>query len=1182
MSQAYLRLSTKTNSEMGPRMEKINKISLIRSNSNLNEYNNKTTTFEKICTLQSLLKEVTSMKERFENNKEKMEIQIKKNCYNYYKSKISIQEIYDYVLKKKYINYILSEDIQSDLSSSYEFIFPLMFSFRNSNKKILDLIEKCPKENYDYLSNFLVNYFYENILNPSFCQDDFIVLIYLLFEKTIEKNVPLTLLGNDNPAYAKFLDNTFLNYLFNYFTRKEDIRNYLCVILSDLILDIENSIIGTLSPQIYKINEFLIEKKGELKKLKNYENNRKSSFHENQFKESATITYDINNLISDSNLTFNQNVDENYSSIHTRVNTLVSENISFNINEDEKEQNSDIIETKNQLIDAFFKPKDITLNYLKNKLSEYEKKIENKENDIEVNLLMSDYLNRQISLLTTNNEIIEKFSNERFLEEINILSTNKSPKMYNDITNLLMLNFENTKRIIEKLLNNLLLNITTIPYSLKCICKIISNLISYKFSKIKIQPSNFEKLMFVSTFFLGNIIYPTIVNPDFCGIITSNVISEKTKNNLNVISKIINQIVSGNLFSNDIPSYTIFNYLIIDLMPKFFELFLKIGNNVILPSNIELLFNSYKEENNNEIKNPNIRNIDVNYTENQTDMILYQSICFDRRIILIFIDIIKKNQNFFESEYPDLITLFKSIILIEEFFQSLLIEDEKNKKVTFNYISKIIYNREFESKINKITSNNYTIFNNEKDKSEISKFKKCCCEVLSYVNILHKENFSNTDKLSFYNQLLERKNQINSLKKKNRENSTLENIDINLENKENNIIQKEDFDFANVILPQIITTLKYELGFNIHTEEAKKITFCATFLQLNLDSIPSDYSFNNYNKLFIELIYETESSIEDLQVNLINHFYLKVKNAEKLNMIVNSTLYQIKQMEKCYNIKNLYHTLVCPVKLITVYDEKTKELIKVSVEQDSSQNALKKINSFIENFPDFRNEKNKNQNNDDDDIITFEEKLEINEVLNTYFGYLKKLLKNEPIMSKYTNEEFINMNFELDNYILSKLYNKLFPEEQTKKDIKFYNKCLRLDFLKPENIIKDKKMINEKLWISAMKNINEMDNQKTPIDKIKYFNKAFGILQNSITFCSGKDELGVDDSITILQYVFLKAKPKMMISNMNYSMLFIDSELSKKQYGMLLTQINMIVTIIENLKYSDLINVSEDDFGKDD
>ena len=378
MSQPYLRLSTKANSEMGPHMEKINKMSLIRSNSNLNEYNNKTTTFEKICTLQSLLKEVTSMKERFENNKEKMEIQIKKNCYNYYKSKISIQEIYDYVLKKKYINYILSEDIQSDLSSSYEFIFPLMFSFRNSNKKILDLIEKCPKENYDYLSNFLVNYFYENILNPSFCQDDFIILIYLLLEKIIEKNVPLTLLGNDNPAYAKFLDNTFLNYLFNYFTRKEDIRNYLCVILSDLILDIENSIIGTLSPQIYKINEFLIEKKGELKKLKNYENNRKSSFHENQFKESATITYDINNLISDSNLTFNQNVDENYSSIHTRVNTLVSENISFNINEDEKEQNSDIIETKNQLIDAFFKPKDITLNYLKNKLSEYEKKIENK------------------------------------------------------------------------------------------------------------------------------------------------------------------------------------------------------------------------------------------------------------------------------------------------------------------------------------------------------------------------------------------------------------------------------------------------------------------------------------------------------------------------------------------------------------------------------------------------------------------------------------------------------------------------------------------------------------------------------------------------------------------------------------------------------------------------------------
>ena len=1202
MNSSLLRLSTTVTSNINQKLEKPNHLSLLRSNSNISDLNN-ITTFEKICTLQRLLKEVTSMKERFENNKEKMKIQINKNCSNFYKSKIAIKEIYDYVSSKKYINYKLSEDIKIDLASGYEFISPLMFAFRNSNKKILQLIEKCPKENYDYLSNFLVNFFYENILNPSFCQEDFMVIVYLLLEKLIEKNVPNSLLLNNIPTYSTYLDNTFLYYLFINFTRKEDIRNYLCVILSDLILNIENSVIGTLSPEIYKINEFIISKMNEINKLKNEENikDNRTTIYTHSKTSDSTITYDMNEFLNDystrktinlrSKLLNKDNLDEN----------IDNNNSNNKLNDDDKKEES--IETNFEsinAIDSILKEIDVTTSYLKEKLNEYEKKVEKKESGYDVNLLMIEFLKRQISLISSNENNVEIYSNEGFIEEINNLINSKSKKNSNDIINFLILNFENTKRIIEKLFNDLLSNITTIPYSLKCICKMISDLISYNFINSKIQPTKFDKLMYISSFFLGNILSPTLINPDFCGIITSNVVSEKTKENLSVISNIINQILKGSLFAQDnIPAYTIFNYFIIDLMPKIFEFCLNIGISTTLPTIIEGLFKGYKEENQdnnssnisdgsgmiktNISKEKKKRDIDLNYNENQNETIVHQSICFDRKIVLIIIDIIKTNQKFFEDEYPELKTIIENTILTEEFFKVLIGEDEKMNQVTFNYISKIIYNHDFESKINKIITNNYNIYNPEKDKSEISKFKKCCCEVLSYVNILHKENFSNTDKLSFFNPLLERKQQFSSVKKETKE-KQLENINIDLiENKENINNEKEDFDFANVILPQIILTLKYELGFNIHTDEAKKITFCATFLQLNLKNIPSDYSFNNYSKLFIELIHETESSIKDLQVNLINHFYLKVKNAEKLNMIVNSNLYQIKQMEKCINIKNLYNTIDCPVKLTTIYDPNTNILTKISIEQDSSENALKKINLFIEKFPDFREENKKLQNsNEDDDIIAFEEKLEVNEVLNTYFGYLKKILKNKKIMEKYTHEEFLNMNFELDNYILSKLHNKLFPEKQTKKDLKFYNKCCRLDFLKPENIIKDKKMINEKLWITAMNNINEMDNQKTPMEKIKCFNKAFAILQNSITFCSGKDELGVDDSITILQYVFLKAKPKMMCSNMNYSMLFIDSELAKKQYGMLLTQMNMIYTIIENMKYNDLINVSEEQFGKDE
>ena len=149
-------------------------------------------------------------------------------------------------------------------------------------------------------------------------------------------------------------------------------------------------------------------------------------------------------------------------------------------------------------------------------------------------------------------------------------------------------------------------------------------------------------------------------------------------------------------------------------------------------------------------------------------------------------------------------------------------------------------------------------------------------------------------------------------------------------------------------------------------------------------------------------------------------------------------------------------------------------------------------------------------------------------------------------------------------------------------DTKFYNKCCRLDFIKPENIIKDKNMVNENLWKTSMSYINEMDKKYTPADKIKSIAKAFSILQNSITFCSGKNELGVDDTIKPLIYIVLKSKPKKLFSNYNYSQLYLDPDLSKKQYGILLTQICMIMNIIKDMKHSELIDVTEEQFGKDE
>ena len=115
-----------------------------------------------------------------------------------------------------------------------------------------------------------------------------------------------------------------------------------------------------------------------------------------------------------------------------------------------------------------------------------------------------------------------------------------------------------------------------------------------------------------------------------------------------------------------------------------------------------------------------------------------------------------------------------------------------------------------------------------------------------------------------------------------------------------------------------------------------------------------------------------------------------------------------------------------------------------------------------------------------------------------------------------------------------------------------------------------------------MNYLNEIEDKFTPSDKIKCISKAFTILQNSITFCSGKKELGVDDTIKPLIYILLKTKPKNMFTNYNYCQSFLNADLAKKQFGILLTQIYMIMRIIKDMKYNELIGVTEKQFGKDE
>ena len=63
----------------------------------------------------------------------------------------------------------------------------------------------------------------------------------------------------------------------------------------------------------------------------------------------------------------------------------------------------------------------------------------------------------------------------------------------------------------------------------------------------KDNPSYLKNYLFKASFLIGNIIIPIIKNPNYNGII-SNIISDTTKENLEIIYNIFDTMVTGKLF----------------------------------------------------------------------------------------------------------------------------------------------------------------------------------------------------------------------------------------------------------------------------------------------------------------------------------------------------------------------------------------------------------------------------------------------------------------------------------------------------------------------------------------------------------------------------------------------------------------------------------------------------------
>ena len=1132
-------------------------------------------TYKKIYLLQGLLKEMKSIKERLEDNIDNLLANISRNCFDYYKSKIEMKEIYDYCQCEDHeinLNYTLCENTKEKLSKDYKIIHDVLFLLRENYNIMILIIKNCKEDTYESLADFLVNFFYENTVNSSFNEEELMILIYLLLEELILVKMPKSFIS----LYSKnegFFGKDFLNHIFKYITRKVDVRNYTCMILTSKIIKLEESNID-LSISLQKIN--------------NNEHSQNSSKKSSIVKKKNTgeQVLHINSIDSD----FVQ-----LESPNAKINKTLSPVLSVleKVDEIQEKYFGDNSEKKVnyffQEINQFFYDNDVTLEFLNSKLVEYE----NKNEQDTISVAMRDYLDLQISQISLENS--EIYSNSIYIIELKN-SLNENEKENSDkIMNLIEDNYLKITKFIDEILEQFKLNITSMPYFVKSIGYILEILLNKKYSKNQKSSKNndYMKLMILSNYFIEKIILPLIENPDFNGIITTMVISKITRDNLKIIHKILSTMLSGKLFSNKKDyEFTLFNKYIIITIPKIFDIILLINQqkNFKLPNKIQKLISSLDSENKDE------KNVEYDYFKENQENIRQESICFSLENINMLINSIRSCIDLFTNEkYSQHFKLFENFIKLSFYLCTKNINNIR--KEDYFLIEKIEYSPNFKKLINNVLKDNIFALMPNIQNDELSIFKNCLVDLLSYVNILNKENFNHfmqsTEKIPIPFEQSIKKNYSKILfdEDDNDNDSNPENsnsldkfllkdfYEVKEIEEEEEDDDDKDADFKEVIFPQIIDIVKRELSNNIDTEKSKRIVFCSSYLQTHLSDLPDKYIENNYNLLLMEVIQKSEEIIKELNVSILNNFYSKVKDGDKLNMIISSNLFQIKKIEKWVCIEYLFEKITLPCKIVLIKDNTTL-ISKVEYSQiDSKSSYIHSIQSFIKTFPNFRKYENFKEIKD---IIELEEKVEVDVALNSYFKDLKSLIKKEIIIKRFTKEEQQMITQELENYILFKLYDKLFPKNSSKLDIKFYNKCCRLDFVKPKNLIKDKNMINENLWKTSMALINEMDNKLTPADKIKSFEKAFGILQNSITFSSGKNDLGIDDTVSFLIYIILKSKPKNICSNSKYCQLLLNPDLAKRQYGILLTQLEMVKNIIFDMKYTDLIGVTEEKFGKDE
>ena len=1041
--------------------------------------------------------------------------QIDIQCREIYKKKIEIMNTTDNNLELRNKKFELEETTSDNLKDLTNYI-PNLLNYLWENPKLVAILlsNSNIKDIKERLASFIVNNFYENILLSNSLENNLMYVLSLMLKKEINEikniNGPELFLKEDSPT----------QYLLKELIKKDNIRQYFKRILLNIIEDIELYS----SDKIFNLNVNNLQKIVEKIKEKNL-----NESNENNKMYTKKLSKSINQEII---------TDPKTKNLRT-----ISSCISIN----RIEENLNDIQNKNEMYSTLDK---FTEKYVANlTINDIKKLFIEKYND---NQNMKDYCINQLIICGQNIINRDYYSNKIFMEKLYCSSSSR------EVLYLYQNDFLMIIKFIEQIFDNIKNNMDLIPYSIKCLCKIISFLIAKKFPDINVS----QKTAFITRFFFTQLLIPILKNPGFSLLIDNFIISKNTLSNIKIIIEVIEQLISGKFFQNceNNYGYTPFNWYFLDKMPDIFDIIEKMTS-VNLPPFIDKLLNGELED-----------NYQYNYfNENPDEDMFYRVICFN----LFDINSIVNNMNKCKEE------LFANSndLIFKKTFEKL--NSESNKKL----IEKIITNDEME--ITPKQKHSKSIFNKEPNEQEENKSKQKVPHFL-VTSLLTIDKYDELFKTKFENKY------IYSIK-------GLKIAESAEDRAKNNIIKVKNFlicllfNLANVITVdfhlekqkntiEILNYLKeYNKNSNFNVNDFIPLEWYINSLLEYLKKIPDKYSENDFEKLYEEIEEELKMALKKVDFEIISTFFEKVKLAQReknyydeINRITNNLFLNER-------VKKIVEEEFIPVKIFFNYNDdkkefyftksktKEKEYAKKKAEKKVKRNFCKTIKSFTKKFPNLQLCDLK-QN----DIFKIQKELNMPERLTQYLNLIEEHLISNKKVSSSNGIELISEK--IYDYIMSKIYYKIFPVNKNENDEKIENKCRLLEWTKPMNFIKDK---NDYTFDCFLKDsiyyFRKIEKEKSLMKKIITIKEIFNSIYKLVQFNGDENNTGVDDLMPILNYAFIKANPEKIYSNLKFIDLYI-GYLRSKEEGSQLTQLIALCDYICNIEANNLIGITNDEF----